>query len=560
MRKPFSLLVAVLFVAACGGTNATPSPPTSSQAAATQGAQPASQAPAGSQPAASAPAGGSSGTLTIAMGGDVETLDPAFTQSQRSNEVIRNIGDQWFHYAFPDKNGVPTYDPSKIDGAAIDSWTVAPDGMSVDVHVRQGMTFHRTGNPVTADDVIYWLDRGKGLNAGPAQNMRLAKIKDWSKKDDYTVHVDLTAPSPLFFYEFRDQASALLDSKDIKAHVTADDPWGKAYIAKTDVFSGSYQIDNYTPGVEMDLSAFPGYWAGQPSFSKVVLKFVPVEAQRVLLLQQGAVDLSEELGVQSLTSLASAPGVAELSLPDRNQMMMGLNITKAPFDKPENRQALAYAVPYDDIIASIFQGQGMKSEGVVPVLGFLHNSSTWPYKFDQNKAKQLLSAAGNPSGYSFTLHIEQGDDTSNKLAVYLQTRLREVGIQMGIQIDSPANFGFQTTLKFDAWMRELLWYVDDPGYIGSYIGSSTTCCFKTGFSPPQLDTIINQLQSLTNSPQDAAKKKDLATQYQQIFNAASPIIFLGDLNFKIAMRSNLQGYHKDADDQLWWFPLSRSGS
>ena len=559
MRRPISILMAVILVAACGEANATPSAPGTQQPSGSQATQPASQAPTDSQAAPSA-AGGSCGTLTIAMGGDVETLDPAFTQSQRSNEVIRNIGDQWFHYSFPDKNGVPTYDPSKIDGAAIDTWTLAADGLSIDLHVREGMTFHRTGNPVTADDVIYWLDRGQGLNAGPAQNMRLAKIKDWSKKDESTVHINLTAPSPLFFFEFRDQASALLDSKDVKANSTAADPWGKAYVAKTDVFSGSFQIDKYTPGVEMDLSAFPGYWAGAPCFAKVVLKFVPVEAQRVLLLQQGSVDFAEELGVQSLASLANAQGVKELSLPDRNQMMMGLNTSAAPFNKLENRQALAYAVPYDDVITSIFQGQGTKSEGIVPVLGFLHDSSTWPYKFDQAQAKQLLVTAGTPNGYSFTLHIEQGNDISNKLAVYLQTRLREVGIDMKIQIDSPANFGFQTELKFDAWMRELLWYVDDPGYIGSYLGSSTTCCFKTGFQTAQLDDIINKLQSLTNGPEDAAQKQALATEYQQIFNAASPIIFLGDLNFKIAMRSDLQGYHKDADDQLWWFPLHRSGS
>lgn len=564
MRKLLSLLVGALLVAACANTSPTASVLETQSALASQATMPASTGSAVASPSPSAaavtPVAGSCGTLTIAMGGDVETLDPAFTQSQRSNEVIRNIGDQWFHYSFPDKNGVPTYDPTQMVGAAIDSWTVAPDGLSVDLHVRQGMTFHRTGNPVTADDVIYWLDRGKGLNAGPAQNMGLAKIKDWSKTSDYAVHIDLIAPSPLFFYEFRDQSSALLDSKDIKAHSTADDPWGKAYVAKTDVFSGPYQIDTYTPGVEMDLSAFPGYWAPQPCYAKVVLKFVPVEAQRVLLLQQGSVDFAEELGAQSLASLASAPGVKELSLPDRNQMMMGLNTTAAPFNVLENRQALAYAVPYDDVISSIFQGQGVKSEGIIPVLGYDHDSSTWPYKFDQVMAKQLLATAGNPGGYSFTLHVEQGDDISNKLAVYLQTKLAEVGIKLAIQVDSPANFGYQSNLNFQAWMRELLWYVDDPGYIGSYLGSSTTCCFKTGFSTPELDSVIQQLQSLTNSPQDAPKKKELATQYQQIYNSASPVIFLGDLNFTIVMRSDVQGYHKDADDQLWWYPLMKSAS
>ena len=547
MRKIGALLALVLVIAACGDDDAT-----TTTAATVSGTTAPTEATGSTAPTEAT----GSTTLTIAMGGDVETMDPAFTQSQRSNEVIRNVGDQWFHYAFPEKDGVPTYDPSQIDGAAIDSWTMAADGMSIDLHVREGMTFHRTDNPVTADDVIYWLDRGEGLQAGPAQNMRLAKIKDWQKIDEYTVHINLTGPSPLFFYEFRDQSSALLDSKDITEHATTDDPWGTEYVAKTDVFSGPYQIDKHTPGVEMVLSTFPGYWGTPPYFQQVVLKFVPTEATRVLLLQEGAVDLAEELSVDSLKRLEGAEGIKQLSLPDRNQMMMGLNTTKPPFDKVENRQALAYAIPYDDVIANIFQGEGMKSEGIVPVLGFSHDSSTWPYTFDQAKAKDLLSAAGNPDGYSFTVHIEQGNETSSRLAVYLQTQLKEVGIDLKIQQDSPSDFGFQTELNFDAWMRELLWYVDDPGYSGSYLGASTTCCFKTGFATQELDSIIEELLEL--SPEDTQSKLELSTRYQQIYNEASPVIFLGDLNFKIAMRSDIEGYHKDADNQLWYYTLSRS--
>jgi ABC-type transport system substrate-binding protein len=143
--------------------------------------------------------------------------------------------------------------------------------------------------------------------------------------------------------------------------------------------------------------------------------------------------------------------------------------------------------------------------------------------------------------------------------VYLQTRLREVGINLSVQEDSGSDFATAfSNLKVDAWMRTLLWYVDDPGYIGSYIGSSTTCCFKTGFVSPQLDSLIEQLQSLTNSPEDAAQKKQLASQYQQMYNGGAPIMLFGDLKYQLAIRANIQGYHKDADDQLWYYPLSRS--
>lgn len=514
-------------------------------------------------PAASGAPGGSQGTaggntLTIAMSGDIETLDPAMSHFQRSNEVIYNIYDQWFLYDTPPGDqGIPTYDPTTILGSAIDTWEMSEDNRSVVLHVREDMTFHRTGNPVTADDVIYWFERAQGLESGPAANMALSKIESWEKLGDMEVEITFSDVPAYFFFMFRDQASGLLDSVDIQANgVSDDDPWGTEYVAQTDVASGEYEIESYTPGSELVLRAFEGYWGEPPFFERVVIKIVPAEAERALLLQQGAVDIAQELSTNTLADLEAAEGVNVLSINSRNQFMIGLNVTKEPFSDKLVRQALAYAIPYERIVEEVYQGQGIVSKGVVPVLGAYHDSSTYPYTYDPERARQLLAEAGHPDGFEFTVHLSEGNATIEQTAVFLQTALRDVGIEMGIEVESASQFAeSQDGLEVDAWMRDLLWYVDDPGYIGGYIGSSTTCCFKTGYSNQELDGIISDLQVLT--PEQAEEKAELATQYQRIFNEDSPVIFLGDLNFQIAMRADIANYTQLADNLLWYPPLRR---
>ena len=84
--------------------------------------------------------------LTIAISGDVETLDSDFSHFTRSNEVNYNTQDRDFFYGWNTlPEGYSMYDPKVIKGGAIESWTVAPDGMSVTLNVRQGVKFNHTG-------------------------------------------------------------------------------------------------------------------------------------------------------------------------------------------------------------------------------------------------------------------------------------------------------------------------------------------------------------------------------------------------------------------------------
>jgi peptide/nickel transport system substrate-binding protein len=496
------------------------------------------------------------------MDGDIETIDPMFSHFQKANEVNYNVEDQFFRYgtAPAEATGTETYVTTDILGSSIESWQMADDGLSIVLNIRPGMTFHHTGNPVTADDFIYWFDRGKGTESGGLFNIDTGKIASWEKTGDLQVTLTFSDKSPYFFYLFRDQSQAPMDTLAIHANATEDDPWANQWVAGNDAGSGEYMIESWTPGQEMVLCANPDYWAGEPYFKRVVLRPVPSEADRVLLLTQGEVDIAETLSVDALNSIREQPGIKVVSEPTRNQIIMGLNNTMAPFDNKLVRQALSYAVPYQAIVDEVYGGQAQLSKGPIPVGGQYYDESLWPYSTDIEKAKELLTEAGYPDGFSFTTHISTGDASIEALAVFLQTALREIGVDMQIQQDTPAVFAEgQDARSQQSWIRDLLWYVDDPGYTASAF-FTPGCCNWASYDSPEVNDLTAQMSVLTNEGADREAKAPLAEEYQRIVIDDAPVLYLAQTNFQLAMRDDIGGYQQGPDNILWYYPLSRTTS
>ncbi len=493
--------------------------------------------------------------LVIAISGDIETLDPPFSRFQRSNETNLNIYDQFFRYGRVDTGlGYSIADTGTVEGAAVESWEWSEDLGSIVLTLREGATFNKTGREVTADDFIYWFERAIGTASGTKWNVDTANIASWEKTGPHEVTLQFASLSPWFFYLFRDQSQGPMDAIEAQAHAADDDPWAARWLAKNDVGSGEYYVESWEPGVAMVLRANPDYWAGKAFFDQVVLQIVPSSADRALLLREGEVDIATGLSFDELTALEGAEGVKVLTVPTRNQMIMGLNTTEGALADVRVRQALSYAVPYEDIIAGIFGGKAKVSAGPVPVDGKHHDGSLWPYHYNPDKARELLAEAGHADGFEFTLDIASGVSTTEQIAVVLQAAFADIGVTMNINLQTAAVFGEQLgTLEHEAWMRDLLWYVDDPGYTGVATFRTGGITNWMGYSNETIDGLIAEM----NATLDESVKAELAKEYQRIINEEAPQIFLADMPFEIAMRDDIHGYVQLPDNLMWYWPLYR---
>lgn len=494
--------------------------------------------------------------LVVATEGDVETLDPNFSRYPTANMVNLNVYDQFFQYGRDDTGkGYFVSNVKKIEGAAIEKWEVAADRMSVMLHVRRGVKFPKTGNEMTADDIIYWFERGKPTASGIQWNIETSNISGWQKKGNYDVLVSFNKPLNLFFMLARDQAWGVVDSVEAKKHATDKDPWSNEWLAKNYAGAGEYFVESWTPGVQMVLAANPQYWGGKAGFDKIFLKVIPDSSNRAALLKKGEVDIALGLSPDQMDELRGQPGVNVLSVPSRTEVVVILNCSLPPFDKKEVRQAVSYLVPYTTVQRDIYKGRALAARSVIPTLGVYHNPQYWKYIADPPRAKELLAKAGLSKGFEFTLNIKQGEEISSILAVTLQSAFNAANVRLKIRevtnaiwAEEMAKGKHQATL----WATGYLSYIDDPWYkLRGFISGSATN--RARYADPRIDKLYEEMQ--VNFEEKA--RTNMSNQLQEILVEDAPFLWLANIPLDYVLRSDVQGFTFMQDSLLWFYPLKR---
>src|SRR6058998_1705576 len=151
-------------------------------------------------------------------------------------------------------------------GSLAESWSVSPDGLVYEFVLRRGLKFHN-GDPVTAEDVKFSFDRYRGAGARAFQE----RVQKLEVVDFLTVRFQLTEPWPDFltFYGTSATAAGIVVPKKYLMQV-GDDGFKKHPIG-----AGPYKFVSHTPGVDVVLEAYTGYWRRVPNVKRLVLKSVP---------------------------------------------------------------------------------------------------------------------------------------------------------------------------------------------------------------------------------------------------------------------------------------------
>src|SRR5256884_668569 len=199
-----------------------------------------------------------------------------------------------------------------------ESWSASKDGLTYEFVLRKGTRFHN-GDPVTAEDVKFSFDRYKGS----AAKLLKDKVREVQVVDAGRVRIHLKEPWPDFMTFYGTSASGagwVVPKKYVEK--VGDDGFKKAPIG-----AGPYRVVSFTPGVELVMDAFDGYWRKTPSVKRLVFRSMPEEATRAAALKKGEVDIVYLLSgpiaeeVQRTPGLklvpAPPPGVFWLDFPDQ---------------------------------------------------------------------------------------------------------------------------------------------------------------------------------------------------------------------------------------------------
>jgi peptide/nickel transport system substrate-binding protein len=497
-------------------------------------------------------------TLVIGVSSDPQTLDPEFGQATRANETLKNIYAQWVRYPPLNPNqDVTKADVSRVVPEAFKSWKVAKNG-TITFSLRPGAKFP-SGRSITADDFVYKVNRALAVKFGSVfvfNILGITKPGQVKKINATTFQIKLPAGSPILGPMMRDQDAGIVDTALVKKNSTATDPWGTKWLARTGgAASGAYVIGEYVPGTKMTLKANPNYWGPKPYFTTVVLQVIPSSQNRVLLLRKGSIDIAEDLSVEDAVRLKGQSGVKVVSFPTVSQNLLGFVADKKPFNDVRVRQAIAYAIPYQQLVDGPLRGQAKVAKGVWPQNSIWFQKAPYPYKLDTKKAKALLAQAGYAGGLTFTVEISDGDADAQALAIPLKTALADVGVTMNIAKLSAAQFQKNRSERSpQAWIGSNLGsFVDDP-YYHSFLWLGTNSVinwFK--YSNPFIDSSQKKFAKVLS----VAQRRALARQVQVQLNKDLPFISLGEPNYLLPVRQDIKGIVYEPDGLVTYRYLKR---
>ena len=321
-----------------------------------------------------------------------------------------------------------------------ESWNESKDHLTYTFTLRKSAKFH-DGSPVTAEDVKFSFERYKGASA----TLLKEKVREVQIVSPSQVRFVLREPWPDFMLFYGTTASGA--GWIVPKHYV--DKVGDDGFKRAPVGAGPYKVVSFTPGVELVLEAFDGYWRTAPSIKRLVMRTVSEESTRAAALKRGEVDLAYLFAGPVAEELRKTPGI-RLEAP----LLTGafwLELTeqwdaKSPWHDRRVRLAASHAIDRGAINQAETLGFSRLTGTIVPRI-FQFAVPVEPPAYDPARAKKLLAEAGYPNGF------DAGDfypfPPYNSMAEAIQGYLQAVGIKSRLRAMERAAY-------FTAWREKKL--------------------------------------------------------------------------------------------------------
>ena len=499
-------------------------------------------------------------TLVVAMAfDDIITMDPAESFEISAGEVMGNTYDRLLR--------LNINDPSKLVADVAKTWNVSADGKTYTFEIKPGIKF-ASGNPMTAEDVVFSFQRAVLLDKSPAFILGQFGLT----KDNVKTKIKQTGPLTLTFETDKNYApsfvyncltaniAAIVDKKLLMSKEVNGD-MGYAWLKTNYAGSGPMTLREWRANDIVTLERNDNYYGAKPALKRVVYKFSKEAATQRLLLEKGDVDIARNLAPQDLAALATNKSNASTSTPKGTVYYIGLNQKNPNLAKPEVREALKYLVDYAGIGETLIENIGVVHQNFMSN-GLLGASTTNPYKLDVAKAKALMVKAGLPNGFKVTMDVRTVQPVQGIAESFQQTAKRA-----GVDIEILPGDGKQVLTKYRARTHDIFigqWGADywDPHTNATFVENPNNAddaktkplAWRNAWATPEL----TKKAEAATLERDAAKRKKMYEDMQAEFRQTSPFIMLFQQVEVAAMRTDVKGLKMGpTSDTTYMFNVSK---
>jgi peptide/nickel transport system substrate-binding protein len=414
-------------------------------------------------------------------------------------------------------------------------WTPSKGGAVWTFNIRPGVKFH-DGSPLTADDVVYTFQQlADPKNASNALSTFSGVLKETGvqKVDAMTVAFHLEAPNGNFPYLVSsDNYNAIIVPKG-----TDFGKWQKTFVG-----TGPFKLSSYNQNVSASFTANPDYWGGAPHLDGTTFNFYGSQPPQILALQGGQVDVIVQFVVQGAQSLLNNSQYTIIKLKSANHRELSMRNDMAPFTDPRVRQAIALCLDRPGMVQALLDGDGVLGNDSPFSPKFPSTNTSVPQRA-QNiaKAKQLLSAAGHPHGFSTTLTTEQYEEIP-QLAQVIAEAATKIGVNIKLKVETQANYYGKATYGNSDWLDAIMSLVDygDRGVPNVFLEaplSSGGPWNAAHFKNPQYDKLVKQYVAAV----DLTTQKSLAGQIETLLLNETPLVIPYFIDGLTATTSSVHG-------------------
>lgn len=390
--------------------------------------------------------------LSVQVGPDPETIDPALNSAVDGGNMLLHSFECLLAV---DQEG-------KLIPGQAESWETSEDGLTWTFHLRDGLKWS-DGSDLTANDFVYsWkrvcdpmvaapyaetvLGMVAGFNDAIAGNLDALQV---AAADDKTLVVTLSSPCSYF----GSLAAFATLSPVQQATVEANgDAWATA--AETYISNGPFYISEWVPGSHILMSKNPNYWnADAIKLDGIKWNLIEDANASYSAYQTGEVLMIKDVPTEEIPSLT---GSSEFFVdPIIGTYYLSVNTAREPFTDAKVRKALSLAIDRDYVANTLMQGTyspayNFMGPGWVDTDGsqFIDKANggqryiSEDYEANLEEAKQLLADAGYPNGEGFpSITYSTNDAGYHKVvAEYLQQAWAELGVDCKVEIVEWASF------------------------------------------------------------------------------------------------------------------------
>lgn len=475
---------------------------------------------------------------------DIITLDPAEVFEFTASELLGN--------SYQPLIGYDVNDVSKIEGVVAESWEISEDGKTISFKVREGLTF-ASGNPVTAEDVVFSLTRAVKLDKSPAfiltqfgfsaENVD-EKIR---QTGDYSFDFEMdNAYAPTLVLYCLTATVAMVVDKDLVMQHEVDGDLGYNWLKTNYAGSGAFTIREWRANEVVVMERNDNYSGPAPTLVRNIYRHIPEPSAQRLLLEQGDIDIARDPGPEEIAALSQNPDIRIEQGVKGSIYYLGLNQKNEYLSNPKVIEALKYLVDYQTLADTIMKGRVMVHQAFLP-RGFLGALEETPYSLDVEKAKALLAEAGYPDGFTVTM------DTRNTADITaLGEAIQQTFAQAGITLELIPGDGGQTLTKYRARNHDIYIGQWGPDYQDPHTNADTFArnpdnsddaaskplAWRNAWDIPEMTA---KADAAVLEP-DSARRAEMYLELQREHQATSPFVIMFQEIEVIALRSNVEGF------------------